>query len=140
LALVFLFGLAIHMACTLEQVDLIRERMAVGYTEAKQALDEAEGDVVQALAIVESRQQQAQASGDLPQIISEISQEVKACLEGRSIQGVNIRLGDETVKEVPVALGGVGAVLLILISALLAYLRLEVVTREQQAPSEPHTQ
>lgn len=37
----------------LEKVDLIRERMDVGYKEAKDSLDQANGDVVKALIMLE---------------------------------------------------------------------------------------
>ena len=41
------------MDITLEKIDEIRERTGLNYKEAKDLLEEAEGDVVQALIILE---------------------------------------------------------------------------------------
>ena len=43
------------MTSELEKIDLIRARLGVGYKEAKEALDDAEGDVVQALIRLEQK-------------------------------------------------------------------------------------
>ena len=40
---------------TLEKVDLIRERTGVSYTEAKEALEAGNGDVVDALIYIENK-------------------------------------------------------------------------------------
>ncbi|NLC06741.1 MAG: DUF4342 domain-containing protein [Syntrophomonadaceae bacterium] len=40
----------------LEKVDLIRQRLGVSYREAKEALEQANGDVVQALVFLEGQQ------------------------------------------------------------------------------------
>ena len=45
----FRFRREASVAYTLEQVDLVRERLGVGYAEAKQALDEAAAKVDEAL-------------------------------------------------------------------------------------------
>ena len=121
------------MSYTLEQVDVVRERMGVGYAEAKRALDEADGDVVAALAAIESRQSQEQSADDLQETIRKTAQEVKEALAGRAIERLYIKLDDHTLREVPVALVGVKAGLLTILSALLAHLRLEIIPSEDAA-------
>jgi hypothetical protein len=41
---------------TLEKIDIIKERTGVSYTDAKEALEECEGDVVNALIYIEAKQ------------------------------------------------------------------------------------
>lgn len=43
------------MKITLEQIDLLRKRANVGYKEAKEALERAEGDIVTALAYLDEQ-------------------------------------------------------------------------------------
>jgi len=116
---------------TLEQIDLIRQRMGVGYGEAKEALDQSSGDVIAALTVVEEQQRQAATAGSLEHIIEEVTQEVKEALSERSVERIDIKLGDKTVREVPVALAGVGAALLVILSALLAYISLDIIMDER---------
>ena len=123
------------MPPALEDIDIIRERMRVGYRQAKEALDAADGNVVDALAAVEAEQSTNSATAAIESII----EEVKGSLNGRQIDAIRINLGDETVKEVPVALAGVGGVLLTLISALLAYLTIEVITSGGRDSKESST-
>ncbi len=42
-----------NMSISLEQIDLIMKRSNVGYTQAKEALERSNGDVVEALALLE---------------------------------------------------------------------------------------
>lgn len=115
------------MAYSLEQVDMVRERLGVGYAEAKRALDEAGGDVIAALAAIESRQ-----AGQGPAEAFELMiREVRRALEGRPITGVAVKLGGQTLTEAPVAVGGLGALLLAVVSALGAYLRIEIIKDER---------
>jgi len=41
---------------TLEKIDIIKERTGVSYTEAKEALEECDSDVVNALIYIEAKQ------------------------------------------------------------------------------------
>jgi len=113
---------------SLEHVDLVRERMGVGYAEAKRALDEADGDVVGALADIETRLSAEPTTATLEGAISRLGKEVKAAIAGRPITGLRVKLADQTLTEVPVALGGMGAVLLAAVSSLLAFARVELAT------------
>jgi len=115
------------VAYTLEQVDLVRLRLGVGYADAKQALDETDGDVIAALAILESQHAAATAAEQFDQTIARISEEVKQSLTGRPIVGLRLKLDDQTLAEVPVEVAGVGAILVSLLSSTLAHVRLETV-------------
>jgi hypothetical protein len=117
-----------YVPYTLEQVDLIRERLRVGYAEAKEALDAADGDVIAALASLEASQHAQTSDESFETAISQIAEEVKGLLRGGEIRGIRLRLGDQTVKEVPVALVGVGAALIAFVSAVLAHASVELIT------------
>lgn len=114
------------MSYSLEQVDLVRERLGVGYAEAKRALDETDGDVISALAALEGRQ----AAQGPAEAVELMIREVRRALEGHGIRRVVVKLGDQTLTDAPVAVCGLGAVLLAVASALCACFRLELFTGE----------
>jgi hypothetical protein len=111
---------------SLQDVDLIRERLGVGYAEARSALVEAAGDVVAALALAEQKQAETARDAGLEQVARELIEEVRRTLSEGPVEGIRVKLGNETVAEVPVELGGVGALLVALLSLVVGYLRLEV--------------
>ncbi|NSW55220.1 MAG: hypothetical protein HPY44_04360 [Armatimonadetes bacterium] len=128
------------MDAALEQIDLIRERMGVGYAEARDALEAAGGDVVGALAAIDQCQREQDSARGLQYAIARMMEEVKkALLDDGVIERIDVKLGDETVKAVPVALAGAGAALLVIISVLLAYLRLEIIMGTRPDTAEPET-
>ncbi len=93
----------------LEKVDVIRERLGAGYREAKKLLDEAEGDLVQALALAEEKENQwketLQVSG------SEIVGRVKELIKEGNVSKVLVKHKGKTVLEVPVTVGAAGVLL-----------------------------
>lgn len=128
------------VAYDLRDVDVIRERMGVGYAEARDALEKSEGNIVNALAVVEEQQKAAERPMSLDELVAQIAEEVKSALaEEGGIARIDVKLGETKVKEVPVALAGVGAALMVILSALLAWLRLELVKRDRVVESETRT-
>lgn len=99
----------------LATIDLIRSRMDVGYLPAKDALDQAEGDVVGALAILEEA-----TCGGLQRFQRELEEGVKRGLSGEQIETIRWKLQGQVVKEVPVALAGAAAVVLALLAMLVS--------------------
>lgn len=89
----------------LATVDLIRERLDVTYQAAMEALDEAEGDVVKALALLETTR-----VGGLQQFEEQIKEGVKRGLSGEEITLIRWKLLGQSVSEVPVLLDGFAAV------------------------------
>jgi len=100
----------------LEKIDLIRERMGVSYAKAKEALDAAGGDVVQALINLEAservRRETFQVSG------SELVEKVRHLLHESTVRKVVVKTGDRTLFEIPVAVGAIGALVLPTLAAL----------------------
>ncbi|MGI6164077.1 MAG: DUF4342 domain-containing protein [Bacillota bacterium] len=93
---------------TLYKIDEIRKRTRVTYEKAKEALDEASGDVVGALVKLE----QASAKREIiqvrgPDLIRSISDMIRRGNASRII----VKKGDYVVADIPVTIGVVGTVL-----------------------------
>jgi len=92
----------------LEKVDILRARLGVGYKEAKEALDAAGGDVVQALINLEKKGRNVgerfQARGQ------EMLGQLKGLLHKGQEYRIKIKQGDKTVFELPASVGALGVV------------------------------
>lgn len=115
----------------LETVDLIRSRMDVGYQQAKEALDAAEGDVVGALAILE------QSVGGLDKLQDEVKEGVRRGLSGDTLEMIRWKLLGQVVAEAPVALVGAAAVVVGVLALLISSSTVE--TEYAEAESEEDT-
>ncbi|MBE3585558.1 MULTISPECIES: DUF4342 domain-containing protein [Desulfofundulus] len=94
------------MNSELEKIDLIRSRLGVGYKEAKEALDAAGGDVVQALIhLEEERKNIAEKLQDRGE---EFWENVKDFLHRSQETKIKVKQGDRTVMELPAPLGALG--------------------------------
>lgn len=98
----------------LATVDLVRSRMEVGYQEAMEALDQAEGDVVKALAILE------ESHGGLEKLQEQAKEGVKRGLSGDELSLVRWKLLGQVVAEAPVALVGVAAAAVAVLALLIS--------------------
>lgn len=96
------------MNSELEKIDLLRARLGVGYREAKEALDAADGDVVQALIDLEEKGrnigERFQARGQ------EMVDQVRAMLDKGREYRIKVKQGDRTVLEFPASVGALGLV------------------------------
>ena len=90
----------------IEKIDLIRSRLNTGYREAREALEAAGGDVVQALIYLEEKEDV------FSEKIHHRGQELMAEFKGflRKGQGTKIKVkqGDKTVFEIPASVGALG--------------------------------
>ncbi len=88
------------MDITLEMIDEVRSRSGVSYREACEALDAANGSVVEALAVLE------EGRGDTREILKKNVKEVyRRCKEAR----VEINVGDNNSLKIPLVWGALGA-------------------------------
>ncbi len=109
-------------------VDEIRKRIDASYSEALAGLDEAQGDLLRALAAIErmrAEREQAESSGEL------VGKAMVLAREGR-LKGLRVKLGGRTVRELPLPKGVGGAVAGALVSTLLKQLTVELVTGEPE--------
>src|SRR6266568_1215612 len=106
----------------LGKVDQVRERMGVSYEEASAALNEAGGDVVAAL----TRLEQTKGPSDLLTVGADLLDEVERLLRAGAIRKIRIRIGNRTLKEIPVSLTAVGAVLIGILAVLVSRFVIEL--------------
>lgn len=94
------------MTSELEKIDLIRARLGVGYKEAKEALDAAEGDVVQALITLEqkNRDWNEKLHGKGTEFVSQ----VKSIMKKGQKTKIRVKKDDHTVVEFPATVGALG--------------------------------
>ncbi len=118
-------------------VDLIRERLDVTYQQAMTALDETQGDVVAALALLEG-----QTRGGLQAFEEQAKEGVRRGLV-EQLSLIRWRILGQPVAEASVALVGAGAVVVGLLALLIsssavdtAYTSGERGTSDHQPPEE----
>ncbi|MBM7855795.1 DNA-binding transcriptional MerR regulator [Desulfohalotomaculum tongense] len=96
------------MTSDLEKIDLLRARLGVSYKEAKEALDQMDGDVVQALISLEQRNlhigEKIQGRG------REAVEQLKSLLDMGQSTRIKIKKDGRTVVDIPATLGVAGVV------------------------------
>ncbi|MFZ5648676.1 MAG: DUF4342 domain-containing protein [Bacillota bacterium] len=94
----------------LGKIDLIRSRTGVSYREAREALEAAGGDVVQALIHIEERENNftEKFSEKVQNRGHEFFGQVKGILEKGKDTRIRIKQGDRTVFDFPASVGAVG--------------------------------
>lgn len=97
----------------LEKIDIIRERTGAGYTEAATWLDEADGDVVEALIRYEAAKRRADEATESAwgRVGDQVLDRAKAIIHKGNITRLKVRRQGRTVLETPVTAGVVGAVI-----------------------------
>lgn len=91
----------------LEKIDLIRNRMAASYEEAKRALESSNWDVVDALVFMEkeetSKKEEIFIRGN------ELVDKVKELVRKGNVTKIKVKQDDRVLIEIPVTAGVVGA-------------------------------
>jgi len=90
----------------LEKIDILRDRLGIGYKEAKEALDEAGGDVVQALINLETKDREPCERFWTRGV--DILGQIKTLLQKGQGYRIKIKQGERTVVEIPASLGALG--------------------------------
>ncbi|NLC38699.1 MAG: DUF4342 domain-containing protein [Clostridia bacterium] len=101
----------------LQKIDLIRERLGVSFLEAREALREADGNVVDALVALETKERQWEEK--LSHQGKRLYHQVKELISKGNVTKIKIKKGEEVLTEIPATLGGL-ALLGMLASAELA--------------------
>ena len=104
----------------LSKIDMIRERMDISYREAKKLLDEADGDLVEALVRAEALKERGWTDR-LVEAGQDLAGQVKTYIDKGNETKVKFKQGDKTLFEVPATLGVLG------VAAALASTELAVV-------------
>ena len=92
---------------TLEKIDIIKERTGVSYTEAKEALEECDSDVVNALIYIETKQKKS-AKFNMEEMYStkdELVSAIKDTVRKGNVTRIKIKKDDNVVIDIPVNAG-----------------------------------
>jgi hypothetical protein len=92
---------------TLEKIDIIKERTGVSYTDAKEALEECDGNVVNALIYIEAKQSKASKFNmeEMYTTKDEFMAWVKDVLRKGNVTRVKIKKDETVVVDIPVNAG-----------------------------------
>lgn len=95
----------------LEKIDLIRERLHVSYEQANQALQEAGGDVIQALVNLEKeREKEQEKNGFEKENVfqargQELIDKIKSIINKGNVNKIAVKDDDKVLLEIPVTAG-----------------------------------
>lgn len=97
------------MEITLEKIELVKDRTGVSYKEAKEALEAAEGSVVDAIIKLEENVD-INKGGSTSEFVGETVEKVKELVKKGNVSKIAVKKDDETIVNVPVNVGVVGAI------------------------------
>lgn len=92
----------------LEKIDVLRDRLGLNYKEAKEALDAANGDLIQALISMEQKENRWEEK--LQHEGNRLMARVKEIIQQGNVTKIKIKKENETVLEIPASLGALGLV------------------------------
>ncbi|MDO5096014.1 MAG: DUF4342 domain-containing protein [Peptostreptococcaceae bacterium] len=102
---------------TLEKIDQVVQRTGVSYEQAKTALEQSHGDVLEAIIYLEK--QKSQKSGSGKQIrVSDIIDTLKDFIHKGNVTRIIISDDETTLLNIPVTFGAIGVVLAPVIAVL----------------------
>jgi len=106
--------------------DEVKKRLDASYDEVLYGLEQGEGDLLRALAAIERKRREERATEQGGEVIGKA---IDLAKQGR-LKGLRVRLGERTIREMPLPKGIGGAVLGALLSTLITRLVVEFVKRE----------
>ncbi|MBS4535283.1 DUF4342 domain-containing protein [Clostridium sp. D2Q-14] len=104
------------MDISLEKIDTIRERTGVSYKEAKDVLERNDGDIVEALIDIENSKKSNEFS--INETSEEIISKLKETIKKGNVTKILLKKDGETIMNIPVTAGAIGAVLAPQLSAI----------------------
>lgn len=123
----------------LEKIDLIRNRMAASYEEAKRALESSNWDVIDALVFLEK--EEAVKKEELSVRGNELVEKVKELVRKGNVTKIRVKQDDRILLEIPVTAGVIGALVapqLTIIGAVAAIVSKCTVEIERFSPETYH--
>ena len=95
------------MEITLEKIELVKDRTGVSYKEAKEALEAAEGSVVDAIIAIEETIN-LKNSNKATDFADETVEKIKELVKKGNVTKISVKRDDETIINVPLNVGLVG--------------------------------
>jgi len=92
---------------TLEKIDIVKERTGVSYTDAKEALEECDGDVVNALIYIEAKQKKENKFNmdDMYTTKEELLTWMKDIIKKGNVTRIKIKKDQTVIMDIPVNAG-----------------------------------
>lgn len=97
------------MEITLEKIELVKDRTGVSYKEAKEALEAADGSVVDAIIAIEETVD-VNKSNKAGEVAGETVDKIKELVKKGNISKISVKKDDETIVNIPVNVGIVGTI------------------------------
>lgn len=106
---------------TLEKIDIIKERTGVSYTEAKEALEECDSDVVNALIYIEAKQKKYPKFNmeEMYTTKEEFSTWIKDTVKKGNVTRIKIKKDETVVVDIPVNAGIAAGIVGLIFPALI---------------------
>lgn len=105
---------------SLESVDKVIERTGASYLEAKKALEKTNGNVLDAIILIEENAQNTE-NNETNQTIDEFKDWLKDLIRKGNVSRIKIKKDDEVIVDVPVNAGIAIGVMSIIMPAILAF-------------------
>lgn len=102
----------------LEKIDIIRERTGVSYKESKEALEKAQGDVLEAIISIEEEMEKNTWTEQIHVTGTEVVDKLREIIRNGNVSRIKIKKDEYLIVDIPVTAGAVGAVLMPYITAL----------------------
>ena len=97
------------MEITLEKIELVKDRTGVSYKEAKEALEAAEGSVVDAIIAIEETVN-IKPGSKVNDFADETVSKVKELVKKGNVTKISVKKDDETIVNIPLNVGIVGTI------------------------------
>ena len=95
------------MEITLEKIELVKDRTGVSYKEAKEALEAAEGSVVDAIIAIEETIN-LKSGNKATDFADETVEKIKELVKKGNVTKISVKKDDETIVNIPLNVGLVG--------------------------------
>lgn len=110
------------MEITLEKVDKVKERTGVSYAAAKAALEATNGDVLEAIILIEKgTEEKAKSTEGKTETVDELKAWLKDLIEKGNVSRIKVSKDGDTIVDVPVNAGIAAAVIAVIIPPILAF-------------------
>lgn len=102
---------------TLEKIDIVRERTGVSYKEAKEALEQNNGDVIETIIFIEEKH--GKTWMDTMSVVgNEVVEKLKAIIKKGNVSRIVLKKDGEVLLNVPITAGAIGVMLYPMVSLL----------------------
>ena len=98
------------MEVTLEKIELVKDRTGVTYKEAKEALEAADGNVVDAIVSIEDKTDGQTSSQKISEKGNEIIDKIKDIVNRGNASRIRIKKDDQQLLDLPLNAGVIGAI------------------------------